>query len=192
MSGALTLGWFGLPALGVVGTAVALVICQGCAAAWLAMLLVRGRGRLRRRSTGSSARARRCISPVREPAAWPCRSLRLSPGSWWSRGSERWPFPLAGTFDRAVHRRCGGPDPHGSRAGALSAGSGLARGLRSWTNGVTTMPGTARRNDGARPARRRPGPEPAPEPQPRGSSSAISRRNGTSSPVTGGPSSSSA
>ena len=49
MSGALTLGWFGLPALGVVGTAVALVICQGFAAAWLTMLLVRGRGRLRLR-----------------------------------------------------------------------------------------------------------------------------------------------
>ena len=49
MSGALTLGWFGLPALGVVGTAVALVVCQGCAAAWLTVLLVRGRGRLRLR-----------------------------------------------------------------------------------------------------------------------------------------------
>ena len=49
MSGALTLGWFGLPALGVVGTAAALVICQGVAAVYLAMVLVRGRGRLRLR-----------------------------------------------------------------------------------------------------------------------------------------------
>ena len=48
-TGDTALGWFGLPALGVVGTAVALVICQGFAAAWLTMLLVRGRGRLRLR-----------------------------------------------------------------------------------------------------------------------------------------------
>lgn len=50
MSGALTLGWFGLPAMGVVGTAVALVVCQGAAAAWFAVFLVRGKGRLRLRS----------------------------------------------------------------------------------------------------------------------------------------------
>ena len=49
MSGALTLGWFGLPSLGVVGAAAALVICQGFAAAWLVMFLVRGKGRLRLR-----------------------------------------------------------------------------------------------------------------------------------------------
>ena len=49
VSGALTLGWFGLPALGVVGAAAALVICQGFAAVHLAMVLVRGRGRLRLR-----------------------------------------------------------------------------------------------------------------------------------------------
>ncbi|MCY4451313.1 MAG: MATE family efflux transporter [Immundisolibacterales bacterium] len=49
VSGALTLGWFGLPAMGVAGTAVALVVCQGAAAAWLAGLLVRGAGRLRLR-----------------------------------------------------------------------------------------------------------------------------------------------
>ncbi len=48
-SGALTLGWFGLPALGVAGAAVALVVCQGAAAVWLTMFLVRGKGRLRLR-----------------------------------------------------------------------------------------------------------------------------------------------
>ena len=49
MSGALTLGWFGLPALGVMGAAAALVICQGVAAVYLALFLVRGKGRLRLR-----------------------------------------------------------------------------------------------------------------------------------------------
>ena len=49
MSGNLTLGWFGLPALGVVGTAAALVICQGLAAVYLVVLLVRGEGRIRLR-----------------------------------------------------------------------------------------------------------------------------------------------
>ena len=49
MSGNLTLGWFGLPALGVVGTAAALVICQGLAADYLVVLLVRGEGRIRLR-----------------------------------------------------------------------------------------------------------------------------------------------
>ena len=43
------LGWFGLPALGVVGTAAALVICQGLAADYLVVLLVRGEGRIRLR-----------------------------------------------------------------------------------------------------------------------------------------------
>ncbi|WP_282605128.1 MATE family efflux transporter [Pelagibius sp. Alg239-R121] len=49
LSGALTLGWFGFPALGVPGTATALIICQGCAAAYLAIHLFRGKGRLRLR-----------------------------------------------------------------------------------------------------------------------------------------------
>ena len=47
--GALTLGWFGLPSLGVMGAAIALVLCQGIAAVWLVACLVRGRGRLRLR-----------------------------------------------------------------------------------------------------------------------------------------------
>ncbi|TQV77794.1 MATE family efflux transporter [Denitrobaculum tricleocarpae] len=49
LSGALTLGWFGLPALGVPGTATALVVCQGSAAAYLAAHLFRGKGRVRLR-----------------------------------------------------------------------------------------------------------------------------------------------
>ena len=49
MSGTLTLRWFGLPALGVVGGAAALVICQGFGAAYLVVLLVRGKGRMRLR-----------------------------------------------------------------------------------------------------------------------------------------------
>lgn len=49
LSGALTLGWFGLPALGVAGTAAAMVGCQGAAALWLGQHLLRGRGRLRLR-----------------------------------------------------------------------------------------------------------------------------------------------
>ena len=49
MSGALTLGWFGLPALGVVGAAVALVVCQSLAAVYLTVFLIRGKGRLRLR-----------------------------------------------------------------------------------------------------------------------------------------------
>jgi putative MATE family efflux protein len=48
-SGALTLGWFGLPTLGVAGVATAMVICQGFAAAYLAIQLCRGKGRLRLR-----------------------------------------------------------------------------------------------------------------------------------------------
>lgn len=47
LSGALTLGWFGLPALGIAGAALAWVICQGAAATALALILLRGRGRLR-------------------------------------------------------------------------------------------------------------------------------------------------
>ena len=46
MSGNLTLGWFGLPTLGVVGTAAALVICQGLTAVYPVVLLVRGEGRI--------------------------------------------------------------------------------------------------------------------------------------------------
>ena len=49
LSGALTLGWFGFPALGVPGTAAALVACQGSAAAYLAMQMFRGKGRVRLR-----------------------------------------------------------------------------------------------------------------------------------------------
>ena len=49
VSGALTLGWFGLPAMGVVGAAAALVICQGFAAIYLVAYLVCGKGRLRLR-----------------------------------------------------------------------------------------------------------------------------------------------
>ncbi|MGI9509919.1 MAG: MATE family efflux transporter [Geminicoccaceae bacterium] len=43
LSGGLTLGWFGLPMLGITGAATAWVICQGAAAACLIVLLVRGR-----------------------------------------------------------------------------------------------------------------------------------------------------
>ena len=49
LSGALTLGWFGLPALGVPGPATAMVICQGAAALYLALHLIAGRGRVRLR-----------------------------------------------------------------------------------------------------------------------------------------------
>lgn len=49
LSGALTLGWFGLPAFGVAGTAAAMVSCQGAAALWLGLHLLRGRGRVRLR-----------------------------------------------------------------------------------------------------------------------------------------------
>ena len=49
LCGTLTLGWFGFPALGVAGTATAMVICQGLGAAYLAMHLVRGKGRVRLR-----------------------------------------------------------------------------------------------------------------------------------------------
>lgn len=49
LSGALTLGWFGLPSLGVVGAATAMVVCQGFASVYLALHLLRGEGNLRLR-----------------------------------------------------------------------------------------------------------------------------------------------
>lgn len=49
LSGGLTLGWIGMPALGIEGAAIAWVICQGAAAVYLALYLVRGKGRLRLR-----------------------------------------------------------------------------------------------------------------------------------------------
>ncbi|WP_281020086.1 MATE family efflux transporter [Minwuia sp. IMCC3060] len=49
LSGALTLGWFGAPRLGLVGTAAAMVVCQGSAALYLTVCLLRGRGGLRLR-----------------------------------------------------------------------------------------------------------------------------------------------
>jgi putative MATE family efflux protein len=49
MSGALTLGWFGLPSLGVMGPATAWVICQGTGAAYLILTLLSGKARLRMR-----------------------------------------------------------------------------------------------------------------------------------------------
>lgn len=49
LSGALTLGWFGLPQWGLQGAATATVSCQGGAAAYLAWQLWRGAGRLRLR-----------------------------------------------------------------------------------------------------------------------------------------------
>lgn len=49
LSGSLTLGWFGLPSLGIKGAAIAWVVCQGAAAAYLTALLFRGKGRLRLR-----------------------------------------------------------------------------------------------------------------------------------------------
>jgi len=47
LSGGLTLGWFGLPGLGLKGAATAWVICQGAAATYLTFSLCRGKGRLR-------------------------------------------------------------------------------------------------------------------------------------------------
>ncbi len=49
LSGALTLGWFGFPGLGLEGTAAAWIICQGAAAAYLTLFLLCGKGRLRLR-----------------------------------------------------------------------------------------------------------------------------------------------
>ena len=47
LSGALTLGWVGLPALGVIGPAVAMIVCQGSAAFYMAWHLATGRARIR-------------------------------------------------------------------------------------------------------------------------------------------------
>lgn len=49
LSGTLTLGWFGVPSMGVTGAATALVVCHGFAATYLAWHLYRGKGRLRLR-----------------------------------------------------------------------------------------------------------------------------------------------
>lgn len=49
LSGALTLGWAGLPAIGVSGPAVAMVVCQGMAALYLGIHLVTGKARVRLR-----------------------------------------------------------------------------------------------------------------------------------------------
>ncbi len=49
LSGALTLGWFGLPAMGIQGTAAAWVVCQGVAAIYLTSYLMLGKGRIRLR-----------------------------------------------------------------------------------------------------------------------------------------------
>lgn len=49
LSGALTLGWFGLPSLGVAGAATAMVVCQGAASAYLGIHLFQGKGRVRLR-----------------------------------------------------------------------------------------------------------------------------------------------
>lgn len=46
LSGALTLGWFGLPAMGIQGTAAAWVVCQGVAAIYLTSYLMLGKGRI--------------------------------------------------------------------------------------------------------------------------------------------------
>lgn len=46
MSGTLTLGWFGLPAMGLNGAAVAWVLCQGGIASYLGLYLLFGKGRL--------------------------------------------------------------------------------------------------------------------------------------------------
>ena len=49
LSGALTLGWFGLPNLGVTGVATALIVCHGLSATYLAIYLCRGKSGLRLR-----------------------------------------------------------------------------------------------------------------------------------------------
>lgn len=49
LSGALTLGWFGLPALGLRGVATAMVMCQGSAALYLALHLIGGKAQVRLR-----------------------------------------------------------------------------------------------------------------------------------------------
>ena len=49
LSGALTLGWVGLPALGIIGAGIAWVLCQGGLAIYLALSLLRGQRGLRLR-----------------------------------------------------------------------------------------------------------------------------------------------
>lgn len=49
LSGVLTLGWFGLPALGIAGAATAWIICQGASAAYLTYFLYRGKAGFRLR-----------------------------------------------------------------------------------------------------------------------------------------------
>ena len=49
LSGALTLGWFGLPRFGIAGAAIAWVLCQGAAAVHLTAFLLLGKGQLRLR-----------------------------------------------------------------------------------------------------------------------------------------------
>lgn len=49
LSGALTLGWMGLPRMGLTGAAVAWVLCQGGVAVYLGLYLVLGWGRLKLR-----------------------------------------------------------------------------------------------------------------------------------------------
>lgn len=44
LSGALTLGWGPFPAVGIAGPAIAMIICQGLAAIYLAMHLINGHG----------------------------------------------------------------------------------------------------------------------------------------------------
>jgi len=47
LSGALTLGWGGAPALGIIGPAIALIVCQGSAAMYMGFHLAVGRARVR-------------------------------------------------------------------------------------------------------------------------------------------------
>lgn len=49
LSGALTLGWGPFPAMGIAGPATAMIVCQGCAAAYLTVYLVRGKASIRLR-----------------------------------------------------------------------------------------------------------------------------------------------
>ena len=49
LSGALTLGWVGLPALGIIGPAIALIICNGVAVLYLSAHLLNSRARVRLR-----------------------------------------------------------------------------------------------------------------------------------------------
>lgn len=49
LSGTLTLGWLGLPALGIIGPAIALIICNGAAVLYLSAHLLNRRARVRLR-----------------------------------------------------------------------------------------------------------------------------------------------